>query len=762
MLDKLKTLSGRAIIALFLLSYTLVYAASTYTTHFDLEKPADGDANWGNGYRANLDIIDTQLFVNETAIDDHINANSNAHMASAIETEPGTEICNASVDAQDYLDCLDAAVGSATENGVVTLTSAQTISGAKTFSATTTLGQADVTTLNVSGTTTLATSLNGVVKSSSGVLSASSITNSDLSGSAAITNGNLATMASNTIKGNNTGGAATPSDLTVAQVNAILPAFTGDSGAGGVKGLVPAPAAGEATFYLRGDGAWANVAGVGSPLTTKGDIYTFDTDNTRLPVGTDGQYLTANSAEDTGLEWITPDFLTDSSTDTLTNKTIAAGDNTITGLTNTNLSGSAGITNANLADAAAWTLKMRNAGTSGAVSDAALADVTEEAVPAAGDFLVGYLASGEIRKFDIGNLPGGGGTGDVNGPATSTDNALVVWDGAGGDTIKNSTVLITEVATLAGSQTLTNKTIAAGDNTVTGLTNTNLSGSAAIANGNLAMMAANTIKGNNTGGATVPDDLTVTEVTAMLNDFVGDSGSGGTKGLVPAPASGDAAADKFLHADGTWQVPAGSGSSFTPYLIDINISGSDVSMGTGNEPAYTGLFNSGLTLTNNTTKGSDSSAQIPCASTTTPSGTTCVSVDEALGVAFTLGAGDVAADAVYEACAQFSHFVNITQGGPVDATFQIVETPNNATTVSQQGGGRVRSRFESASSANINSAKPIHVCGTFNFTTDGQKVLKVMYEQTVTSTGVSANGVTADAATNNGNRDFHMTVRRIK
>lgn len=37
-------------------------------------------------------------------------------------------------------------------------------------------------------------------------------------------------------------------------------------------------------------------------------------------------------------------------TDTLTNKTIAASTNTITGLTNTNLSGSAGITNANLAN----------------------------------------------------------------------------------------------------------------------------------------------------------------------------------------------------------------------------------------------------------------------------------------------------------------------------------------------------------------------------------------------------------------------------
>ena len=45
-------------------------------------------------------------------------------------------------------------------------------------------------------------------------------------------------------------------------------------------------------------------SGAGSPLTTKGDIYTYDTVNQRLPVGTDGQILSANSATATGLEWI--------------------------------------------------------------------------------------------------------------------------------------------------------------------------------------------------------------------------------------------------------------------------------------------------------------------------------------------------------------------------------------------------------------------------------------------------------------------------
>jgi hypothetical protein len=47
--------------------------------------------------------------------------------------------------------------------------------------------------------------------------------------------------------------------------------------------------------------------------------------------------------------------------------------------------------------------------------------------------------------------------------------------------------------------------------------------------------------------------------TDDVPDFVGDSGSGGTKGLVPAPAAGDTAAGKYLKADGTWDVPPGGG-----------------------------------------------------------------------------------------------------------------------------------------------------------------------------------------------------------
>lgn len=52
---------------------------------------------------------------------------------------------------------------------------------------------------------------------------------------------------------------------------------------------------------------------------------------------------------------------------------------------------------------------------------------------------------------------------------------------------------------------------------------------------------------------------TPTQLTSDLDAMTGDSGSGGVKGLVPAPATGDAAANKFLNADGTWKT-AGSTS----------------------------------------------------------------------------------------------------------------------------------------------------------------------------------------------------------
>ena len=89
----------------------------------------------------------------------------------------------------------------------------------------------------------------------------------------------------------------------------------------------------------------------------------------------------------------------------------------------------------------------------------------------------------------------------------------------------------------------------------------NISGLGSLAA--LNSLAATDLSDKTTAGTNMFTAATVAAQTALLNAMVGDSGSGGTAGLVPAPASGTAAAGKFLKADGTWSVPAGGGGSLT-------------------------------------------------------------------------------------------------------------------------------------------------------------------------------------------------------
>lgn len=61
-----------------------------------------------------------------------------------------------------------------------------------------------------------------------------------------------------------------------------------------------------ATEYYTGS-SWTALGGGGlsSPLTTKGDIWGYSTTNARVPVGTNGQVLTADSTAATGVAWAT-------------------------------------------------------------------------------------------------------------------------------------------------------------------------------------------------------------------------------------------------------------------------------------------------------------------------------------------------------------------------------------------------------------------------------------------------------------------------
>jgi microcystin-dependent protein len=145
-----------------------------------------------------------------------------------------------------------------------------------------------------------------------------------------------------------------------------------------------------------------------------------------------------------------------------------------------------------------------------------------------------------------------GGTGATTRQAALNSLANAVTTGqylrGNGTNVLMSAIQASDVPTLNQNTT----------GTAASVTGTNV-----VTNTNLSTMPTNTLKGNNTGSTATPIDLTSTQVTGMLNTMVGDSGSGGTKGLAPAPAAGDAAAGKFLKADGTYALPTGSGGAVT-------------------------------------------------------------------------------------------------------------------------------------------------------------------------------------------------------
>jgi len=107
---------------------------------------------------------------------------------------------------------------------------------------------------------------------------------------------------------------ATGDILTAADTNGYLMSQTvmvfADSSARSTA--ITSPQQGMVTFlkgtnsteYYNGS-AWVAIGGGGlsSPLTTKGDVWGYSTTNARIPVGSDGQVLTADSTASLGVKW---------------------------------------------------------------------------------------------------------------------------------------------------------------------------------------------------------------------------------------------------------------------------------------------------------------------------------------------------------------------------------------------------------------------------------------------------------------------------
>lgn len=196
-----------------LLISAILFAASSYTPHFNLELPSDGDSAWGDAIRSNFTEVDEQMYINEQAIADHEADTVGAHAATAISATGGVTLCTDSDDVQEYLDCLEGNVGPIIGGTVVTIAGDQTITGEKTFAVTPIFSD-------------LSTGL--LHSDASGSLSSSLLVDADVSSSAAITRSKIASGTNYRILANSSAGvmsenaALTSGHVIIADANGQL------------------------------------------------------------------------------------------------------------------------------------------------------------------------------------------------------------------------------------------------------------------------------------------------------------------------------------------------------------------------------------------------------------------------------------------------------------------------------------------------------------------------------------------------------------
>ncbi len=338
-------------------------------------------------------------------------------------------------------------------------------------------------------------------------ISDGTISDTDISGSAAITDGKLATISTaGKVSGSavqlaasggltNNGGLSLLTSCAsgeVLQWNGSAWACAAVSGSGGVSSLNSLTGA----LTVAGGGI-NSVSVLGSTITVTGTIPSLDptyftTANISQWTNNAGYITDGNTNWDNSYGFITDGntnwdnsygFITASSSDILTNKTIAAGSNTITGLTNSNLSGTAGITDANLAQ-----LTTANKVAGSAVQLNANGGITNNS----GLSLLTTCSSGEILKWGgsawacAADNAGAGaltvresdGSPSINptstlefGPSATSSAEFVVTDQTGGVVRVR---LGDKVVLTDASQVLTNKTIDASLNTISGITASNM------------------------------------------------------------------------------------------------------------------------------------------------------------------------------------------------------------------------------------------------------------------------------------------------
>lgn len=295
-------------------------------------------------------------------------------------------------------------------------------------------------------------------------------------------------------------------------------------------------------FFFPSSSNGGSGGGGSSPLTTKGDLFTYTTVSARLPVGTDGQVLTADSTQATGLKWTTVSGTGDVSSNTATSvdseialfssttgklikratgsgivkatsgvySTVTAPSGTIVGTTDTQT-----LTNKTL------TAPVINSPTGIVKGDVGLGNVdnTSDATKNAASVTLTNKTLDNTNtvtlKDTLFTLQDDGDAAkqmqfQLSGITTGNTRTLTVPDA--------STTLVGTATT----QTLTNKTIDAASNTISNISNTEIKAAAAIAVNKLAALTASKAVKTDASGFLASSTASSASLDALTGTNTGD------------------------------------------------------------------------------------------------------------------------------------------------------------------------------------------------------------------------------------------------
>ncbi len=251
----------------------------------------------------------------------------------------------------------------------------------------------------------------------------------------------------------------------------------------------------------------------------------------------------------------------------------------------------------------------------------ATGNVHQAALPASVVFNTDFFTGATESEAGVAGIVPGGAAGALNrflcvdgtwavpfigavvGPGASTHAAVAIWDGTTGDKVKNSLVQITSsggivipgtISVGSGGHVLTNAAGKIDGGKLQAGTVTSYELSATGVSAGYYNLPALTVDAAGRVLAITDGALEIRELSdgpaeyglayqvlvmnaagdgwewtgavnpSVLPHLAGDTGSGGVAGIAPAPGAGDAAAGKFLSADGTWATPSGAGNVAGP------------------------------------------------------------------------------------------------------------------------------------------------------------------------------------------------------